>query len=227
MFASVGRRTADPGSAALFRPHEGRSGRSHLPAGSARSCRNGAIGSGRPNGRCECAGVGWPTGPGLACGRAQHSVRLHGRMPGRLCASVFHRLHGPRQVRDPLLLPDADFYRRLYRAGVQRQSVFLLPVLGTGGTLLVQLGGILVHQPRSRAGRAQSFADDAHCRLRPAGRHPGDLFPHGQRAVDQPGCGAQLYDRRFSADACRPGGQVRAGSSAHMDSQKRWPRRPR
>jgi hypothetical protein len=68
----------------------------------------------------------------------------------------------------------------------QRQPVLLLPLLGAGRPLLLQPGGLLVHQPRGGQRRAQGAADDAHCGLRPAGGHPGhSVSPHGQRTLDR------------------------------------------
>ena len=65
------------------------------------------------------------------------------------------------------------FIGGLCGAGLQRQPLYLLPLLGGGRPVLLQPGGLLVHQPRGGGRRAQSAADDAHCGLRLAGGHSG------------------------------------------------------
>ena len=185
MLAPVGRRIADSGSAALLGPDQGDSGVSGLSAGVAGGHRGGA--SVRAGQAVELNLCQWDGPLALVLHVDALSVlfAFMGSVLGGPRAALFHRIHGARQGRHPLLLLDADLHRRLHRAGVQRQPVRLLSLLGTGRPLLLQPGGLLVHQSRGGQRRAQSAADDAHCRLRPAGSHPGALSPHRQRPVDR------------------------------------------
>ena len=176
-----------------FRADKGNPGRTVLPA--VADCRrgHGAPGPGRPGDRCEPVRMGWAARAGAARGCAERAVRADGRGHRRIRAALLHRLHGARQVRDALLRHDAGVHRRVRRAGVQRQPVHLLPVLGSGRVVLLQPGGLLVHESRSRERRAQGAADDAHRGLRIAGRHPGDLSSHRKRAVDRSRGGACVH----------------------------------
>ena len=185
------------------------------------ACRgpDGALGPGRPGNRTEPLPLGRSAGPRLPRRRAQRPLCLDGYRPRRLRPALLHRLHGPRQVRHPLLCLDAGLHRRLRRTGLQRQPLLLLSLLGTGRPLLLQPGRLLVHQPRGRRRRAQSPADDPHRGLRPAGGDSGDLPPHRQRSLDRSSRGSCLHRRRLCADAGGAGCQVRASSPAHLDSR--------
>ena len=198
MHALAGRSVANPGSAALFRPHKGNPRFPKLFACGLCGGRHRAFGSQRAGHRSQSAALGRTARARPPRRRAQRALRLHGSVHRRPGAALLYRLHGARQGCDALLLDHARLHRRLHRPGLQRQPVHLLSLLGIGRPLLVHPGRLLVHQPRSRERRAQGAADDAHRRLRPARRNSGALSPHRQCLVDRSCRGAQLHQRAFS-----------------------------
>jgi hypothetical protein len=130
--------------------------------------------------------MGRPSSPRPSC-RCPHVLcALMGAGTWRLRLAVLDRLHGAREVRNPLyasmLIFIAGFVGLVYSA----KPLHLLPLLGTGWDLcLLQSRRLLLHQQRSRPRRTQSPADDPHRRLRIACRDPRYLPPHRQRPVDR------------------------------------------
>ena len=219
MLAFAGRRAADSCRQALFRPRKRHSCLSRLPACRRLRHRADRLGQSWPVRRSERAALGRAARAGLPRGRTQRSFCFDGDGPGRLRAALLHWLHGARQGRHTLLRLDADLHRRLRWTGLQRQPLLLLSLLGTGRLVFLQFGGILVHQPRSRRGRAQGAADDAHRWLRAAGGDSGRLPPHRERAVDRPGGRSRLHRRRLCVDAVGACGKVCSSAIAHLDSR--------
>ncbi len=205
--------------AGSLRPSKRHFGLSHLPPRHRRRHRHRSRVAQRAIHRSASAPVGWAIGTRPSCGRAQRSLCLHGRRHRRPGAALFHRLHGARQVGHALLRHHVRLHRRLHHAGLQRQPIRLLSLLGSGRTVLIQSGRFLVHQSRSGGRRAQGAADDAHRGLRPAGRDHRDLSPRRQRPLDRSRRGAQLHWRHLRADAGCARRQERAGSAAHLDSR--------
>ena len=169
--------------------------------------------------RLECDALGWSARAGVSRGRAEPDVRGDGDGSGSHRAALLHRLHGAQPRRHALLCADADLHRGHGGAGVQRQPLCRVPVLGTDGFVLLQPGGLLVSEEGIGCWGAQGAADDPPGRLWIAGRNPPYIYAHGQRAMDRSRRCTGVYRRSVLADAGSAAGKVGTVSAAYVDSR--------